>query len=206
METWWIGLAWNATIAAAYIGIGTLIGIGVIRTGQVRANPLALATFLMFAGCGMGHLVHTVQLLGFQTYTAASVSGAARIEYSYPHMWLIDGVTASVGVWYWTMRQKFPHLVRGAAIFEDMDARRRRALEIHDNIVQGLVQAKLALELNMNDEGHDAVDQTLGRAKHIITQLLGEQHDEVQPGDLRRKHGSSKDLAPNPAEAPGGGH
>jgi signal transduction histidine kinase len=60
--------------------------------------------------------------------------------------------------------------------------RERHALDIHDNIVQGLAEAQLALEVGRPEQARDAVDRTLAAARRLVTELLG----EPQPGDLRR--------------------
>src|SRR3954466_13430619 len=46
--------------------------------------------------------------------------------------------------------------------------RERRALEINDNIVQGLVVAKYALEIGRGHDGVAAVERTLGRARDLM--------------------------------------
>jgi signal transduction histidine kinase len=50
--------------------------------------------------------------------------------------------------------------------------RRRRALEINDDIVQGLVVAKLALDLEDPERCRDALESTLRAARGIIGDLL----------------------------------
>lgn len=74
-------------------------------------------------------------------------------------------------------------------MFEDIRVRRREALEIHDNVVQGLAVAKLSLDLGRAAEATDAVERTLAASRQIITDLLGQPGSEVAlgPGDLRRK-------------------
>lgn len=59
----------------------------------------------------------------------------------------------------------------------------RRALEINDNIVQGLVLAKYAAQAGHVPEALRAIDETLERARRLITDAL---EDEVAPGDLVR--------------------
>jgi signal transduction histidine kinase len=60
--------------------------------------------------------------------------------------------------------------------------RERHALDVHDNIVQGLAEAQLAFDLGRNDQARDAVERTLAQARRIVTELMG----EPGPGDLRR--------------------
>jgi GAF domain-containing protein len=75
--------------------------------------------------------------------------------------------------------------------------RERRALEINDNIVQGLALAKYAIAAGNVDQGMQAIDDTLERARDIITSQLEEVAGggmALKPGDLVRRGPSS--LAP----------
>ena len=118
--------------------------------------------------------------LGLDTPAGA----AARVEYQEWHIWLWDWITAGAAILYWSMWRKFPGLVSGAALYEDLRERQRRALEIHDHIVQGLVQAKLSLDLDAQAEGEQAIVESLQASKKIITELLGDQ--SLLAGSLRR--------------------
>jgi methyl-accepting chemotaxis protein len=66
--------------------------------------------------------------------------------------------------------------------------RRQQAMEINDSIVQGLTVAQLALALDRPEESREAVDETLTKARHIISSLLGEIQTDAQlsPGELVR--------------------
>lgn len=68
------------------------------------------------------------------------------------------------------------------------ELRRRQVLEINDNVVQGLVVAKYALDADDAGAAREAVERTLDSARHIIGDLL---HDAelsalLNPGDLVR--------------------
>jgi hypothetical protein len=52
--------------------------------------------------------------------------------------------------------------------------RRQQALEINDNVVQGLAVAKYAFDLGDLDRAREAVEGTLGAARRIISDLLDE--------------------------------
>ncbi len=66
--------------------------------------------------------------------------------------------------------------------------RERRALEINDTIVQGLVVAKYALESGRDGEGSDAVARTLDRARQLMDRQLDlGRPGGPEPGDLRRE-------------------
>ena len=66
--------------------------------------------------------------------------------------------------------------------------RRQQAMEINDSIVQGLTVAQLALALDRPEESREAVDETLTKARHIISSLLGEvtTDPQISPGELVR--------------------
>ncbi len=117
---------------------------------------------------------------------AASRLGPSNNEW---HLWLWDALTAGVAIWYFTLRSRFPALVQGAALFEDMRQRQRQALEIHDTVVQGLAKTKLSLDLGRTEEGEREVEETLAASRRIISDLLGEPDSETElgPGDLRRE-------------------
>lgn len=50
--------------------------------------------------------------------------------------------------------------------------RRRRALELHDDVVQGLAAAELALQAGRPEEAQRAVAGTLRSAKNVVSELL----------------------------------
>ena len=66
--------------------------------------------------------------------------------------------------------------------------RERQALEIHDNLVQGLTAIHWALEAGAYEQAKDATRSTLAQAQAIIGDLLGDDPAEsgFAPGSLRR--------------------
>ena len=65
--------------------------------------------------------------------------------------------------------------------------RHKQALEINDNVVQGLAVTKYALDAGNHEYAREVLQGTLGSAKQIVTELLD--HDEeisLGPGDLIR--------------------
>lgn len=58
--------------------------------------------------------------------------------------------------------------------------RRHQALEINDNVVQGLAVAKYAFDLGETEKAKEAIEGTLGAARKIISDLL----DEVGADDV----------------------
>jgi signal transduction histidine kinase len=80
--------------------------------------------------------------------------------------------------------------MKGAALFADLKERERQALQLHDEVVQGLVVAKMALDLDQKEQSQEVLATTLTSASQIITDLLGRTRDEevrLGPGDLVRE-------------------
>jgi signal transduction histidine kinase len=74
------------------------------------------------------------------------------------------------------------------ALRENLDRideeRRRRAIEINDDVVQRLVIARQCYEAGDRDDGDQALGAALDRARRIMAELL--EPGQVQPGRLRR--------------------
>lgn len=69
---------------------------------------------------------------------------------------------------------------------EQEEARRSQALEINDDVVQGLVVSKYALQTGKPSLALSTVSSTLEAAKHMVGDLLGHGGAGVRPGDLAR--------------------
>jgi PAS domain S-box-containing protein len=128
-DAWWqlTALA-NAVTLIAYLAISFAIGRGLWRSRQWRNNPLGLATASIFFSCAVHHGAHTLHLmlpyLGRDMHAGMAMRMAFGMDF---HTAGWDTVTAGLAVWYWTLRSRFPALVRGAAVFEDL--RLRQAAE-----------------------------------------------------------------------------
>lgn len=130
---------------------------------------------------------------------------------------LLEGVTVAVLAVAWTSpRRTLPERLRSAAMLFAAEAslaldraqrasqdRERQALEINDNIVQGLVVAKYFAQRGNPVESVRALDETLDRARRLITDQLQSvahgRHGAIRPGDLARSEASSVDVH-DPAE------
>ncbi len=114
---------------------------------------------------------------------------ALRTAFSGWYTVIGDVVSAWVGIYYWTMRRTYGSLMRGAKLFEDMKERQRQALEINDNIVQGLFVAQTALALDEREMSEEALRSTLDSARQIISDLLGGSGTQLDlgPGQLVRE-------------------
>lgn len=176
--TWQLVMAANLLAAGAFGVIAYLIVSGLVRGHQLRTNHLGAVTALIFATVAVHHLLVGVQLL--------AESSLRRGWGWYNVVW--DLLTAGTGIYYLSLRGSYEAPLRGAQMFEDHRVRERQALEINDNIVQGLTVAKYAMTIGADDHSKQAIDDTLVRARGIITDLLGEPGHAIQlgPGDLRR--------------------
>jgi PAS domain S-box-containing protein len=70
--------------------------------------------------------------------------------------------------------------------------RQRHALEVNDDIIQGLAIADMALHLGDVDKARRAIADTLAAARRFVTDLLGDTAGAgdavaISPGDLRRR-------------------
>lgn len=71
---------------------------------------------------------------------------------------------------------------------QQLAERRRRALELHDDVVQGLALAQLALQAGRPEDAQRAVAGTLRAAKKVVSELLDGRGVEgrLDAGDLVR--------------------
>lgn len=78
----------------------------------------------------------------------------------------------------------------------DADLRRRQALEINDNIVQGLAVAKYALDAGDEEKSYEAIARTLASARVIIGDLLSgdKNQSNIGPGDLVREQAANLSI------------
>lgn len=184
---WQVITAANLLIAAAYFAISGIIFRGLRSTGQLGSNRLATATALIFFTCAVHHGSHSVHMLlpSFGIQDAQAL--AMREAWHWPTAWW-DIFGAAVAFWYLSLRGSYASVLRGAQMFEDFQVRERQALEINDNIVQGLAVAKMALESGDDEDSKRAIEDTLRRSQALITDLLGgtEKLGALGPGDLRR--------------------
>jgi hypothetical protein len=90
-----------------------------------------------------------------------------------------------------------------AAELQRKELSERHAVEINDNIIQGLALASYELERGERMAGSTQVGETLREAQRLVTELLGE--GEVQPGQLRRETAARTDRPPQRPSEPGDG-
>jgi hypothetical protein len=194
---WWqIGLYANAVVAIAYLAIAYAIVKPLIDSDQLRTNALGAATAAIFFTCAVHHGGHTIHMLLPYAHTETKRGLALRSSYDWEAAsW--DIITASVGVYYWTLRRTYGSLMRGAQLFEDMRQRESQALELNDNVLQGLVVAKMAFDLDQQEKAQSALDSAIAAASHMITDLLGTHPDRSDSGMLRTR-AAALDKASSP--------
>jgi signal transduction histidine kinase len=189
VESWHAAAGANLVVGIAYLAISFAVAKPLIKMGTLRSNPFGATTAAIFLTCAVHHGILFVQMT-LPSVGLGENSGLAMREALFWYQATWDVLAASVGIWYWALRKNYAPLMRRAKLFEDMKDRQRQALEINDNIVQGLTVAQLALTLEENERSREALEETLVRARHIISDLLGSVDDpevKLGAGDLVRK-------------------
>lgn len=187
---WMLTAGANAVMVVVYGLVAVSMLRAIIDGRQLRSNPLLTATAAIFVACTLGHGSHLAHAL----LASATVGGdAVRTEFGDMRLLVWDVITALVAVYFYTLRSRFAIVYRGAALCEDMEKREHQALEMHDNIVQGLAQAKMALDLGQREEAYQAIESTLAASRRIMTEVLGNEGDilALGPGDIRRAGGAA---------------
>jgi signal transduction histidine kinase len=123
---------------------------------------------------------------------------AMRTAWGWP-LAIWDIVGACVAIYYWSLRRHYGSLMQGAQLFQDLRQREQQALELNDAVLQGLVVAKMALDLDQPRKANEALTDSIQSASRIITDLLGSSHASL---DLLR---SVPAAAGRPGEHPAGG-
>ena len=174
----------NAAIMVGYLAISYRILRGLVITRQIRTNRLGLATASIFLSCGLGHGIHFEHLLPSLLDGRPDTVGQA-VDW---HLVAADLVTALIAFWHWSLRKQYGAMLEAGQLYEDVKGRQRQALEINDNIVQGLTVAHLALASKDANRSLEAMEATLAKARTIISDLIGEVGEETRltPGELVR--------------------
>ncbi len=76
---------------------------------------------------------------------------------------------------------------------QQLEERRQRALELNDDVVQGLALAQLALQADRPDQARVAIEGTLESAQALVAGLLESagERGNLEPGDLVRTTAAS---------------
>ena len=184
----------NALIGVAYL----LICLGILRplieSKQLRANPLGTATAAIFFTCAVHHGGHVIHMLLPYGRVETSQGRAMRAAYDW-QMATWDIVGAAVAIYYWTLRRTYSSLMHGAKLFEDIREREYEAIQLNDAVLQGLVVAKMSLELDQRDRAMVALDSSIAAASDMITNLLGPQSSGRDEPLLRSRAATIEDTS-----------
>jgi signal transduction histidine kinase len=191
MSSWTVGLVCNAVIMLAYLLIAIAIVVPLYRSHQLRTNPLGAATAAIFFTCAIHHGSHSIHMLLPSLGVSDPEGLAMRTAWGWP-LALWDVVGAVVAAYYWTLRRSYSSLMHGAQLFQDLRQREQQALELNDTVLQGLVVAKMALDLDQNDKADTALASSIESASRIITELLDSHHSSL---DLVRSGPAALDAA-----------
>jgi len=195
MSPWVVGLVCNAVIMLAYLLISLAIVVPLSRSHQLRTNPLGAATAAIFFTCAVHHGAHSIHMLLPSLGVSDAQGLAMRAAWGWP-LALWDVVGAIVGVYYWTLRRTYSSLMEGAQLFQDLRQREQQALELNDTVLQGMVVAQMALDLDQPVRARAALTSSIDSASRIITGLIDGKHTQL---DLVRSTGP----AAIEADAPG---
>ncbi len=156
------------------------------------------------------------RVYGQSTPEVIEVPGSGRLQGGcggFAQPVLRDGRAVAVLVVSWERpRRQLADRVRTAALLFAAEAsigleraerlsreRQHRAMDINDNIVQGLVLAKYALERGQSPTAARTIDRTLDRARGLMDdhlEAIAGASGGVKPGDLVRGEASAPTMTP----------
>ncbi len=163
----------NVVVAVVYLGIAVLIARPLFRLGQLRSNPLATATALLFLSGAVHHGLHPLDLLLPSFGMGEEAGRATRDAFGWP-LAVSDLFAAVVGGFYLSLRRSYGRLLESGELYAGTARRQREALEINDTVVQGVVAAQLARRLGRDEELDRVLDATLVSARSMVDRLLTE--------------------------------
>jgi hypothetical protein len=208
MQWWMLGAVSNGVIAVAYFMICFVITRGLLKGGQLGSNRLGAATAAIFLSCAVPHGAHMVHML--MPYAGVDLrQGLAMREAWGPQLAFWDLLSAMIGVYYWTLRGGFGSVGASPQLFADQHEREQRALELNDAVLQGMVVARMAFDLNEPQRAMNALDGSIAAASKMITELIGDERGHLANRPLRstpalvpQAEGASHPSAPSAGSAP----
>ncbi|MEY2473953.1 MAG: hypothetical protein QOK28_3282 [Actinomycetota bacterium] len=84
----------------------------------------------------------------------------------------------------------------------DAEVRRRHALEINDNVVQGLTAAVYAFDMGLDEAAKSALSRTVSSARLMMNDLLSGTDDDYDAGELERARPAVATLPVLPVAPP----
>lgn len=179
-----LGAACNAVIAAAYFMIVYSIARPLVKSRQLRSNAMGAATAAIFLTCAVHHGAHVVHML--MPYTGVDIEQGDAMGTAWgPELALWDLVGAAVATCYWTLRGGFGPSDESPQLFKDQHEHEQRALELNDAVLQGMVVARMALDLGERRRGLSALDGSVEAAGRMITDLIGDDRGHLANRPLR---------------------
>ncbi|MCW3041750.1 MAG: domain S-box protein [Solirubrobacterales bacterium] len=184
--SWPIAAAANLIIAGCYFAISWFILGGLLRTRQLRSNPLGSATALIFLTCAVHHGSHAVHLL-LPLVTPDAHGEAMRRAFGW-QMSVWDVLGAAVGVLYLSLRSSYSQLLQTPQMFDDL-AQARAELTLvaeHEALEEAQALARIGSFLRRQDG-----EWTTSPEYRRIMELADEEDPElawtrVHPDDLER--------------------
>jgi integral membrane sensor domain MASE1 len=171
-------------LALALVGL-SLVVFSVKQPIFYVVFPLLIWAALRFGphGAAAANLIVAGIAVGFTAHdTGPYVQGTRDDSLLLAQTFMgVAAVTSLLLAAIWIERQR--------AEAESAAVRRREALEINDNIVQGLAVAHYAVRSGRTDLAADAIENTLTGARAMISDLVGELPADVlaRPGAVRRE-------------------
>lgn len=194
IELWHVAVLATTVMWTCYGSIAAFMIFGLLKDRQWATNYLGVATAVIFITCTTSHGMHVMHSLLPAVGTDMVLGTAARRAFGDPRLVAINLFAAVVAVWYLSLRNRFKVVWRGAALFEDMRERQKRAMELNDDVVQNITQAKLHLAQGNREEAIELIEESLEDSKQITTDILGEQGSELGfgPGEIHRPEESNE--------------
>ena len=187
MSAWQVTAAAGAGLAALYLALAAGVLGPLSRRGRVGTDRLGLATAGIFFTCAVHHA--SLAVLPLLAALGADLPAGRALQAGLTAPQAVLDVTALV------VAATCLGLRRGAGArsdatppFDTPEARRRRAIELNDDVVQGLTVAQMALAVGEPERSQEAIAATLAAARAMMSDLLGDAEDPVglRPGDLVR--------------------
>ncbi|MDA0180619.1 hypothetical protein OJ997_09980 [Solirubrobacter phytolaccae] len=181
---WQLVTVGNLLTALTYSVIAVMLAVRLRRTGQLslRANPLGVAMMLVFGTVAVRSAWTGAQMLlpliGVEHQAALALRDAYTVA-SVP----LPFIAAAAGLMFLWLRRRADEETGPASLYPDHALQRHRALEINDNIVQGLLAARELDALGQEAEAREVLADTLAHAQRMMGELLD---GDVRPGALRR--------------------
>jgi hypothetical protein len=175
--TWGIGLVANLVVTAAYLLGALAVAVPLVRAGRLRVDRLAAATVALLLTGAVHHAVVSVQLLLPAFDPDRTLGLATRDAWGWP-LAVGDVVVAGAGLLYWSRRRSSPDDTGPAPARAESAGGigEQQALELNDNVLQGLVVARMALDLGDVEKADRALGAAIDSASRIVTDLLGGDH------------------------------